>query len=196
MRLYQSQIVSSVWKTSHSQSQISKLLYIVSDRCIVILYGMSLFYVLMVLVQSSIELLYPINYFSFLSQFSRDRGTPDTAMHRLHICCAMRANGSFAIRGNAECRKAIRGNLRNVPHLIFRKLPLDNFPHSAIRKIPAPQSNVLISTFWWPTVRPAVSCHVVRFSDLPLNFRPMSVVAKRLERSRCTWYGGRPTLRN
>jgi len=32
----------------------------------------------------------------------------------------------------AECRKAIRGNLRNVPHLIFRKLPLDNFPHSAI----------------------------------------------------------------
>ena len=23
--------------------------------------------------------------------------------------------------------------MRNVPHLIFRKLPLDNFPHSAIR---------------------------------------------------------------
>jgi len=23
--------------------------------------------------------------------------------------------------------------LRNVPHLIFRKLPIDNFPHSAIR---------------------------------------------------------------
>jgi len=33
----------------------------------------------------------------------------------------------------AECGKAIRGSLRNVPHLIFRKLPLDNFPHSAIR---------------------------------------------------------------
>ena len=32
-----------------------------------------------------------------------------------------------------ECGKAIKGNLRNVPHLIFRKLPLDNFPHSAIR---------------------------------------------------------------
>ena len=32
----------------------------------------------------------------------------------------------------AECGKAIRGTLRNVPHLIFRKLPLDNFPHSAI----------------------------------------------------------------
>jgi len=30
----------------------------------------------------------------------------------------------------AECGKAIRGNLRNVPHLIFRKLPLDSFPHS------------------------------------------------------------------
>jgi len=29
-----------------------------------------------------------------------------------------------------ECGKTIRGNLRNVPHLIFRKLPLDNFPHS------------------------------------------------------------------
>jgi len=33
----------------------------------------------------------------------------------------------------AECRKAIRGTLRNVPHLIFRKLPFDNFPHSAVR---------------------------------------------------------------
>jgi len=29
--------------------------------------------------------------------------------------------------------KAIRSNLRNVPHMIFRKLPPDNFPHSAIR---------------------------------------------------------------
>jgi len=40
----------------------------------------------------------------------------------------------------AECGKAIRGILRNVPHLIFCKLPLANFPHSAIafRKIPAP----------------------------------------------------------
>jgi len=33
------------------------------------------------------------------------------------------------------CGKAIRGNLRNVPLLIFCKLPLDNLPHSAIRKI-------------------------------------------------------------
>jgi len=31
----------------------------------------------------------------------------------------------------AECGKAIMGNLRNVPQLIFRKLPLDSFPHSA-----------------------------------------------------------------
>jgi len=31
----------------------------------------------------------------------------------------------------AECGKVIMGNLRNVPHLIFCKLPLDNFPHSA-----------------------------------------------------------------
>jgi len=33
----------------------------------------------------------------------------------------------------AECVKATRGNLRNFPHLIFRKLPLDNFLHFAIR---------------------------------------------------------------
>jgi len=33
----------------------------------------------------------------------------------------------------AECGKAIMGHLRNVPYLIFRKLPLDSFPHSAIR---------------------------------------------------------------
>jgi len=33
----------------------------------------------------------------------------------------------------AECGKATMGNLWNVPHLIFRKLLLDNFPHSAIR---------------------------------------------------------------
>jgi len=39
----------------------------------------------------------------------------------------------------AECGKAIRGSLRNVPHLIFCKLPLDNFPQSAFRKIPAPR---------------------------------------------------------
>jgi len=68
----------------------------------------------------------------------------------------------FAIRGNAEffsygMRKMMRGNLQNVPHLIFRKLPLattisDSFvvsvltlipptfriPQSAFRKIPAP----------------------------------------------------------
>ena len=41
----------------------------------------------------------------------------------------------FAICGKAEffsCGKVIRDNL------IFRKLPLDNFPQSAFRKIPAP----------------------------------------------------------
>jgi len=64
-------------------------------------------------------------------------GTLDAAMHLLHICYTMRANCSFAICGNvefsaAECGKAIRGNLRNIPHLIFCKLPIDNFLHSAI----------------------------------------------------------------
>ena len=138
MRLYQSQIVSSVWKTSHSQSQISKLLYIVSDRCIVILYGMSLFYVLMVLVQAGIELLYPINYFSFFSIFQ------GTAGRRILLCIGCTSvvqcertvvlwSAEMRNFSAAECRKAIRGNLRNVPHLIFSKLPLDNFPHSAIR---------------------------------------------------------------
>jgi len=45
---------------------------------------------------------------------------PDTGMHRLHICCAMRANGSFVIRGKAEffgcgMRKSeAMGNLRNA----------------------------------------------------------------------------------
>ena len=38
----------------------------------------------------------------------------------------------------AECGKVIRGNLRNVPQLVFRKLPLDNFPHSA--KYPRPST--------------------------------------------------------
>jgi len=64
------------------------------------------------------------------SMEGKDPGTPDAAMHRLHIRCTMRANHSFAIRGNAEfftCGKAIMGNLRNVPHLIFCKLPRTNF---------------------------------------------------------------------
>jgi len=63
----------------------------------------------------------------------RNRGTPDVAMHRLHICCTMRANGSFAMRRNAAffgcgMRKSDKGcNSRNVPHLVFCKLSLDNF---------------------------------------------------------------------
>jgi len=32
----------------------------------------------------------------------KDHGMPDAYMHRLCICCTMRANGSFAICGNAE----------------------------------------------------------------------------------------------
>jgi len=36
------------------------------------------------------------------SMEGKDPGTPDAAMHRLHMCCTMRANGSFAICGNAE----------------------------------------------------------------------------------------------
>ena len=32
----------------------------------------------------------------------RNRGTPDASVHRLHICCTMPANGSFAMHGNAD----------------------------------------------------------------------------------------------
>ena len=38
----------------------------------------------------------------------------------------------------AECEESIRGNVRNVLHLIFRKLPLDNFPQCAFYKIAMP----------------------------------------------------------
>ena len=56
-------------------------------------------------------------------------------MHQLHICCTMR---NFSAAG---CGKVMRGNLRNIPHLIFSKLPIDNFTHSTIRKIHAPMPN-------------------------------------------------------
>jgi len=85
-------------------------------------------------------------------------------VHRLHICCAMRANGTFASLRSAEmrnflaaeCGKATRGNLRNVPHLIFRKLPLDNFPHSTIRILqntaPLTLNPNILGTLLTPTV--------------------------------------------
>jgi len=89
-----------------------------------------------------------------------DPGTPDAAMHRLHICCTMRANGSFVICRNVEflgCRmkKAIMGNLRNVLHLIFCKLPLEGFLkafrilQSAFRKILTPFSSTSSSLKKW-----------------------------------------------
>jgi len=43
--------------------------------------------------------------------YSRDRTTP------AQVCAILTNKRNFS--------------LRNVPHLIFRKLPLDNFPHSA-----------------------------------------------------------------
>jgi len=86
----------------------------------------------------------------------RDCGTPNAAMHRLYICCTMQLhkNGAifertvvFAIRGNAEFFSCVMWKsgkgylLQNVLHLIFRKLPIDNFLHSAFCKIPAPSVN-------------------------------------------------------
>jgi len=70
----------------------------------------------------------------------RHRWTPDASMHRLHICCTMRANGSFAaIRRNVEFfylrnaekwQRVICGTFRtrfsaNYPLTTFRN------PHSA-----------------------------------------------------------------
>jgi len=73
----------------------------------------------------------------------------------LHICCTMWANGSLRSAemrnfSAAECRKAMKGNLRSVLHLIFCKLPLDNFPHSV--KYPHPLGGELLplsnKLFW------------------------------------------------
>jgi len=53
----------------------------------------------------------------------------------------------------AECGKAIRGNLQNVSQLIFRKLPLDNFPHSTFRKILAPVCIIIGFRLWLAHIR-------------------------------------------
>jgi len=84
-------------------------------------------------------------------------------MHRLHICCTTRVNCSFAIRGNVEffgCGKAIRSNLRNVPHLIFCKLPLDNFSHSAIR---IPQNTRARHCYQYLRIGLSLHCHKFHF---------------------------------
>jgi len=90
-------------------------------------------------VQSSIELLYPINHFSFF-RVSRDHGMVCIGCTSVVQCERTVVLRSAEMRNfsAADCGKATRGNLRNIPHLIFRILPLDNFPQSAFRKIPAP----------------------------------------------------------
>ena len=45
------------------------------------------------------------------------------------------------------------------PHRNFRKLPVDNFPHSAIRKIPLPKLSTQ-SRRWHPRVVQSVTCLV------------------------------------
>jgi len=46
----------------------------------------------------------------------------------------------------AECGKEIRGNLRNILHLIFRKLPLTTFriPYSTLCKMHVPVHNTFV----------------------------------------------------
>ena len=50
---------------------------------------------------------------------------PDAGMHRLHICCAMRANGSFAIRGNAEF---VSSGMRKSDKGLFAERSARDFP--------------------------------------------------------------------
>jgi len=67
--------------------------------------------------------------------------TPDVAMLRLHISCTMRANGSFAIRGNAEffscgMRKSHNGEFAerftlDFPQITHWQLSAVRNPHSA-----------------------------------------------------------------
>jgi len=63
---------------------------------------------------------------------------PDAGMHQLHICCIVLRSAEMRNFSAAECKEAIRGNVWNVPHLIFRKLPLDNLMQSAFCKIAVP----------------------------------------------------------
>jgi len=74
-----------------------------------------------------------------------------TAGHRMLQCIGytsvVQCEGTVVLR-SVEMRifrlwNAIRGNLRNVLHLIFHKLPLDNFPHSVFCKIPTPGVDVV-----------------------------------------------------
>jgi len=101
---------------------------------------------------------YPINYFSFFSIFQ------GTAGRRMLLCIGctfvVQCERTVVLRSAemrnfsaAECGKAIRGNLRNVPHLIFRKLPLDNFPQSAFCRIPAPSLYAYTNTRGCPIIR-------------------------------------------
>ena len=119
----------------------------------------------------------------------KDCGTPDAAMYRLHICCTTRPNCSFAIRemrnfSAAECRKAIRGNLRNVLHLIFRKLPLNNFWNSAFRKIPAPTGKSEDSEYQLET---AVATNTGRRTCSPLATNTGRHTYDTSTRIRSTW---------
>ena len=104
------------------------LLFCIVCSCFIVLFD----------VQSSIELLYLINHFFIFFIFQGTTGcltlvcigcTSVVQCERTVVLRSAKMRNFSA----AECGKATRGNLRNVPHLIFRKLPLDNFLHSAIR---------------------------------------------------------------
>ena len=74
-----------------------------------------------------------------------------TAGHRMLQCICytsvVQCEETVVLRSvemrNFSAVKCNQGNWRNVLHLIFRKLPLDNFPHSVFRKIPTPCVDVV-----------------------------------------------------
>ena len=106
-------------------------------------------------VQSSIELLYLINHFSF---FHFQGTTGCLTLVCIGCTSVLQCKRTVVLRSAkmrnfsvAECGKATRGNLRNVPHLIFRKLPLPwqlsafRNPHSA--KYPRPCRYYIVEVF-------------------------------------------------
>jgi len=65
----------------------------------------------------------------------RDHGMPDAAIGCTSVVQCERTVVLWSVEMRnfsvAECGKAVRGNLRNAPQLIFCKLPIDIFQHSA-----------------------------------------------------------------
>ena len=125
--------MSSVWKTSHSQSQISQItLYCESQvYCNSVSYVLVLVFCLMY--NPSLSCYISNKPFFIFFHFSRDHGMVCIGCTSVVQCERTVVLRSAEMRNfsAAECGKATWGNLRNVPHLVFHTLPLDNVLHSA-----------------------------------------------------------------